>query len=63
MPGQSAAKRGDGTIAAALAGGFFALYAATLCRTVYWYDSAELSTAAATLGIAQPPGYPVYTWL
>lgn len=43
--------------------GVFGLYAATLCPTVYWYDSAELTAAAATLGITHPPGYPVYTWI
>jgi hypothetical protein len=43
--------------------GMLALYASTLCPTVYWYDSAELATAAALLGIPHPPGYPVYTLL
>lgn len=38
-----------------------ALYGATLCRTVYWYDSAEYTTAAYTLGVPHPPGYPLYT--
>lgn len=37
------------------------LYALTLCPTVFWYDSAEYATAAATLGIPHPPGYPLYT--
>lgn len=36
------------------------LYASTLCPTVYWYDSAEFSTAAWVLGIPHPPGYPLY---
>lgn len=63
MPGQNSANPRDAATALALAGGFSALYASTLCRTVYWYDSAELTTAAATLGIAHPPGYPVYTWI
>ena len=38
-----------------------ALYAMTVCRSVYWYDSAEYATAAFTLGVPHPPGYPVYT--
>jgi hypothetical protein len=38
-----------------------ALYLATLCRSVYWYDSAEYVTAAYTLGVPHPPGYPLYT--
>jgi hypothetical protein len=36
------------------------LYGSTLCPTVYWYDSAEYAAAAATLGIAHPPGHPLY---
>jgi len=42
---------------------FFLLYLATLCRGIYWYDSAEFVTAAVTLGIPHPPGYPLYTLL
>ena len=37
------------------------VYGLTLCRTVYFGDSAELSAAAAVLGVAHPPGYPLYT--
>lgn len=48
---------------AALGLGFLGLYLATLCRTVFWYDSAEYVTAAYTLGIPHPPGYPLYTLL
>jgi Protein of unknown function (DUF2723) len=40
-----------------------ALYVSTLCRTVYFYDSAELAAASALLGIPHPPGYPLYTLL
>lgn len=50
----------DGFVAAALGSGYFVLYLLTLCRTVFWYDSAEYVTAAATLGIPHPPGYPLY---
>jgi Protein of unknown function (DUF2723) len=46
------------------------LYGATLCPTVYWYDSAELAACARSLGVPHPPGYPLYmllahgfTWL
>jgi hypothetical protein len=63
MPDPSAARKWDRATAGGLGAAFFALYLATLCRTVYWYDSAELVTAAVTLGITHPPGYPVYTWL
>lgn len=70
MPDASAAKKWDSLVAAGLAAGFLALYGVTLCRSVYWYDSAELVTAAATLGVSHPPGYPLYalvgylfTWL
>lgn len=37
------------------------LYGLTLCPTVYWYDSAEFSAHAVTLGVPHPPGYPLYT--
>ncbi|MDD9945486.1 MAG: DUF2723 domain-containing protein [Myxococcales bacterium] len=40
-----------------------ALYTATMCRDVYWYDSAEYAAAAAVWGIPHPPGYPVYVLL
>ena len=63
MPELSAAKKWDAAAALGLGAAFFALYLRTLCPTVYWYDSAELVTAAVTLGITHPPGYPVYTWL
>jgi hypothetical protein len=41
----------------------FALYATGMCRDLYWYDSAELTAAAVTLGVPHPPGYPLYTLL
>ena len=44
-----------------LALGCFLIYWRTLCPTVFWYDSAEYATAAVTLGIPHPPGYPLYT--
>ncbi len=46
----------------ALACGAFALviYTLTLCPTVPGEDGGELITAAYTLGIAHPPGYPLW---
>jgi hypothetical protein len=38
-------------------------YAATACPTVGPGDSGELTLAALTLGVAHPPGYPLFTWL
>ncbi len=38
----------------------FAVYLITLCPTVYVGDSGEFTTAAYTLGITHPPGYPLY---
>ena len=63
MPDPNGAKSWDRLSACGLGLGFFALYSATLCRTVYWYDSAELVTAAVTLGNTHPPGYPLYALL
>jgi hypothetical protein len=63
MPEASAAKNWDSLAAAGLGAAFLTLYALTLCHTVYWYDSAELTTAAVTLGVTHPPGYPLYTLL
>jgi hypothetical protein len=40
-----------------------AVYIKTLCPTVAPRDSGELITAAYTLGVPHPPGYPVYTML
>ncbi len=41
----------------------FIIYIKTLCPTVSPRDSGELITAAYTLGIAHPPGYPLYVLL
>ncbi|MBI5574263.1 MAG: DUF2723 domain-containing protein [Elusimicrobia bacterium] len=38
----------------------FGFYLLTLCPTVYVGDSGEFTTAAYTLGITHPPGYPLY---
>jgi hypothetical protein len=37
-----------------------AVYAITMCRTVGPTDSGELTLAAQTLGVAHPPGFPLY---
>jgi hypothetical protein len=63
MPDARVTKKWDSMIAAGLGVGFFVLYLLTLCRTVFWYDSAEFVTAAVTLGVTHPPGYPLYTLL
>ena len=39
----------------------FSIYSLTLAPSLYVEDSAELVTAAAVLGIAHPPGYPLFT--
>jgi tetratricopeptide (TPR) repeat protein len=46
------------TFGVALAG-----YATTLARTVTLVDSGELITACARLGVAHPPGFPLYVML
>ncbi len=38
-----------------------ALYLSTVCRTVFIGDSGEFSLVFKTLGIAHPPGYPLFT--
>lgn len=42
---------------------FFILYAATTARDILPADSGEFQLVAATLGIAHPPGYPLYTMI
>ncbi|MEW6679624.1 MAG: DUF2723 domain-containing protein [bacterium] len=43
--------------------GSFEVYLHTLTPTVEFHDSGELISVAYTLGIAHPPGYPLYTLL
>lgn len=53
-------------VAAGIAVVTFGVYLATLAPDLYSLDSPELTTAAYRLGIAHPPGYPLYTlagWL
>ncbi|NNE10125.1 MAG: DUF2723 domain-containing protein [Gemmatimonadetes bacterium] len=47
----------------AVGGVLLLLYLLTLCPTVYVGDSGELVTAAFELGVAHPPGYPLYVLL
>lgn len=49
--------------ALALTSALFALYAAGAARTIFVGDSGELVTAAWTLGIPHPTGYPLYVLL
>ncbi len=39
------------------------VYLLTMCRTLYSGDAGEFSTAGYTLGIPQPPGYPLWMLL
>ncbi len=41
----------------------FGMYVKTLAPTVSFFDSGELISAAYTLGVAHPPGYPLYVLL
>lgn len=36
------------------------LYVATMCRTVFWWDTGELAANAYVLGIPHRPGFPLY---
>ncbi len=56
-------KRASRLAAAALFALSFAVYLATLPKTVSFEDSAEFVTASAVLGIAHPSGYPLYVLL
>lgn len=46
-----------------LATACFLVYLSTLSPSIGYLDSAELATAASTLGIAHPTGYPLFTLL
>lgn len=47
----------------ALGGAFFLLYALTIAPDVLPADSGEFQLVAAQLGVAHPPGFPLYTLL
>ena len=49
--------------AAVVGFGSLALYVATLCPGIFLLDSGELTTAAHILGVAHPPGQPLYVIL
>lgn len=49
--------------AALLAAAFFGLYVVTLAPDVLAADSGELQVVAAQLGVAHPPGFPLYVIL
>ena len=51
------------SLAGWVAAGTFAVYLATVCPTVPFGDGGELIAAADSLGVAHPPGYPLYTTL
>ncbi len=56
--------RHDGPLAAvAVFLGFLALYVGTLAPSVLPADSGEFQLVAHVLGVAHPPGYPLYTLL
>ncbi len=37
------------------------VYIISMCRDLYWYDSAELAMAALQPGLSHPPGQPLHT--
>ncbi len=51
----------EGFVDAVLFIGAFTLYGATVARDVLPADSGEFQMVAALLGVAHPPGYPLYT--
>ena len=55
--------RRDLQVALGLLLGFLALYLATLCPTVYFGDSGEISSAIFQGGVIHPPGYPLFSLL
>ena len=55
--------RRDRQTALALLLGFLALYLATLCPTVYFGDSGEISAAILRNGVIHAPGYPLFSLL
>jgi 4-amino-4-deoxy-L-arabinose transferase-like glycosyltransferase len=63
---QSAIRNRQSAIDLLLGGAFFALYLVTLVPAVLPADNGEFQLVAWKLGIAHPPGYPLYTligWL
>ncbi len=56
-------QRSDAVYPVLLFAGLLAVYALGASRTIFVGDSGELVTAAATLGIPHPSGYPLYVLL
>jgi 4-amino-4-deoxy-L-arabinose transferase-like glycosyltransferase len=56
-------KTQDVIAAAVLSGGFFALYLATLAPGLLTADNGEFQLVGTLLGVAHPPGFPLYTLL
>ncbi len=50
-------------LALGLGCGFFGLYVITAAPGLFWMDSGELTAAGYGLGVAHPPGFPLYTLL
>ncbi|MEO0079716.1 MAG: DUF2723 domain-containing protein [candidate division WOR-3 bacterium] len=63
IAGQSLSVRVDGLLASGTGLAALLGYLACLSPTVGPGDSGELTLAALKLGIAHPPGYPLFTWL
>lgn len=63
--GLIAPSRGDHWIAGLLVLTALAVYSATLTPSLSYLspDGNELATIPSVLGLAHPPGYPLYTWL
>ncbi len=53
----------DGALSSLVGVAAFVVYAWGACQTIYVGDSGELATAALTLGIPHPSGYPLYVLL
>ncbi len=60
MRGRGASFAGRGAIVLAFALPF-STYLTTMARGLFWGDGIELTTVCATLGIAHPTGYPLFT--
>ncbi len=56
-------KRTDAVLTGLLCALVLCVYLRTLCPTLYWGDCGELASAAYSLGITHPTGYPVWTML
>ncbi|MEO5767874.1 MAG: DUF2723 domain-containing protein [Polyangia bacterium] len=54
---------GDWAVAVGLVCGVLGLFVVTLCPTIYVEDAAEFSTVGWVMGVAHPPGYPLYVML